>query len=407
MPARKVGIAMIGALVALTSACTDAPPAPEAATPAPPPSNAAPAGKPGSKALKVEEVTGGLTHGWDIGFLPDGKALITQRPGKIALVSGLQPGATATEVKADFADLFVEHESGLLGLVVHPDFAQSRKFTTCQNYKQGETPTDVRLITWTLSADGTSAQRVQTLLTGMPVNPNGRHSGCRPTLAEDGALLVGTGDAADDPDVPQDRTNLGGKVLRIDLNTGEGLPDNPFASSANANERRVYTYGHRNVQGVAVRTGTGQVFVSEHGPTNFDELSLVKAGGNYGWDPSQGGTVDEYDESVPMTDLERFPDAVPQAWTSGKTTEAPSGATFLTGPQWGDLDGRMVLAALRGQKLLVFTMDAPGAVTDVYLPPEFNAEFGRLRGVRTGPDGALYVTTSTGTDDKLLRVTLA
>jgi glucose/arabinose dehydrogenase len=264
----------------------------------------------------------------------------------------------------------------------------------------------VRVVTWRLSPDATSATRVRDLVTGLPIISSGRHSGCRPTIAADGALLVGTGDAALAAP-PQDRRNLGGKVLRVDLRTGQGLPDNPFASSGNANERRVYTYGHRNVQGVAVRPGTGQVYTAEHGPSGFDEMNRLQAGGNYGWDPSRGGASQSYDESVPMTDRQRFPDAVPPLWTSGQTsTEAPSGAAFLTGAQWGELDGRLAVVALRGQKTLLFQLDADGGqVTNLALPTELNDAYGRLRGVRSGPDGALYITTSNGNDDRLLRIT--
>ncbi|WP_020670315.1 PQQ-dependent sugar dehydrogenase [Amycolatopsis nigrescens] len=402
MRARKIGIAVFVSLTALTTACTSQPPAVGSAPEPAPPSTTAAAG---GTTFKVEEVAAGLEHGWDLGFLPDGKVLVTQRPGRLALIAGTAPGSALTPVTADFSDVLVRGEGGLMGLVIHPDFAQSRRFTTCQTHTEGGDPVDVRLVTWALSGDGRSATRVADLLTGLPVNGSGRHSGCRPTLAADGALLVGTGDTADNPDIPQDRNSLGGKVLRIDLATGGPLPDNPFISSANPIEQRIYSYGHRNVQGVAVRPGSGQVFVNEHGPTGFDELSPLRAGGNYGWDPSKGGTVDDYDERVPMTDTERFPDAVRPLWTSGNSTEAPSGSAFLDGPQWGALDGRLAMVALRGQKLLLFSLDEAGTVTEVLLPPEFDDAFGRLRAARGGPDGTLFVTTSNGAGDKLLRIT--
>ncbi|MFC4002765.1 PQQ-dependent sugar dehydrogenase [Prauserella oleivorans] len=401
------------ALLALVTACTGEQPAQQqqpaeparttaATTTASPTSGAA---APTGTALRVEEVAGGLEHGWDIGFLPDGRMLVTERPARFKLVDA----GTVTEISADLDDVHVEGEGGLMGLVVHPDFERTREFTTCQTHQDNGDAIDVRLVTWRLSEDARAATRVRDLLTGLPVNDSGRHSGCRPTIAADGALLVGTGDTADDPAIPQDRRNLGGKVLRIDLRTGEGLPDNPFASSRDANERRIYTYGHRNVQGVAVRPGSGQVFASEHGPTGFDEMNRIRPGANYGWDPSQGGTVDFYDEDVPMTDRERFPDAVPPLWTSGETsTEAPSGAAFLTGERWGELNGSLAVVALRGQKVLLFQLnDAGTEVTNLHLPTELNDTYGRLRGVRSGPDGALYITTSEGDDDKLLRVTLA
>jgi glucose/arabinose dehydrogenase len=384
----------------LLAACTGQSEQPEpdaarsAAPSAPPPRSA-------SGGLDVQTVVSGLVHPWDLGFLPDGRILLTERPARFRLVSG----GTASQVRADLSSVYVAGEGGLLGLAIHPDFDRSREFTTCQTHQTGGRPVDVRLVTWRLSPDAASAERVRDLVTGLPIS-SGRHSGCRPTIGADGALLVGTGDAALAAP-PQDRRNLGGKVLRVDLRTGEGLPDNPFASSGDANERRVYTYGHRNVQGVAVRPGTGQVFTAEHGPSGFDEMNRLQPGGNYGWDPARGGQSRSYDESVPMTDRQRFPDAIPPLWTSGQTsTEAPSGAAFLTGEQWGPLAGRLAVVALRGQKTLLFQLSEDGSqVADLALPTELNDAYGRLRGVRSGPDGALYITTSNGSDDRLLRIT--
>ncbi|HET7762441.1 MAG TPA: PQQ-dependent sugar dehydrogenase [Phycicoccus sp.] len=354
-------------------------------------------------ALAVEVVTGGLEHGWDIGFLPDGKVLVTERPARITLVSGLRAGATATRVRADLGDVFVSGEGGLLGMVVHPDFGSSRRFTTCQTHQEDGRPVDIRLVTWRLAEDGGSAERVKDLLTGLPIS-SGRHSGCRPEIAADGALLVGTGDTAQGS-VPQDLRSLGGKVLRLDLETGKPLPDNPFASAPNPQQRYVLSYGHRNVQGVAVQPRTGAVYTAEHGPSFNDEVNRIRPGANYGWDPSRGGTVGGYDESVPMTDLDRFPDAVPAVWQSGRTTQAVCAAEFLEGEQWGAFDGALVVTALKGAKLLVLTLADDGTLAEVSIPEATNGPYGRLRAARLGPDGALYITTTNGDDDKLLRIT--
>ncbi len=393
MRALVVVAAALAAAACTSSAETGRVPAPPSGGSAVTPTQA------GAPRLVVEEVASGLTHGWDVGFLPDGKLLVSQRNAVLALVSGGSDGRVTT-LKADLGSVAVGGEGGLMGLVVHPDFATSREFTTCQNHTENGQPADIRLVTWRLTEDETTATRVRELVTGLPTAASGRHSGCRPTIGPDGALLVGTGDTARG-DVPQDLDSLGGKVLRVDLKTGEPLPDNPRPGS------RVYTHGHRNIQGVAVRPGTDQVFTAEHGPDKNDEINLLVAGGNYGWDPSQGGAVGGYDEDVPMTDLERFPDAVPAKWESGDTTEAICALTFLTGPQWGDLDGALVATALRGAKLMIFTLSEAGDITSVAIPDEFRDTFGRLRAARTAPDGALYVTTSNGENDKLLKITPA
>lgn len=364
----------------------------------------APLGRTGTPELRVSVVAGGLSHVWDLGFLPDGRVLLTQRDGRIAMLSGTQPGAMVTPVAADQSDVYVRGEGGQMGMVVHPDFAETRRFTTCQTHMKGGAPTDVRLVTWQLSADGKAATRVvDPLVGGMPINSSGRHSGCRLTLTADGMLLVGTGDTARAA-IPQDLTSLGGKVLRIDLATGGPVPGNPFADTDNPAQRLVWNYGHRNVQGVAVDPRSGAAYAAEHGPTTDDEVNLLQGGANYGWDPSRGGTVGGYDESVPMTDLQRFPDAVSAAWSSGSPVEAVSGAAFLTGPQWGDLDGVLAVGALRGQKLLFMSLGSDGAVAQVTVPPALDGTFGRLRAVRLAPDGALLVSTSNGTDDRVLRV---
>ena len=133
-------------------------------------------------------------------------------------------------------------------------------------------------------------------------------------------------------------------------------------------------------------------------------MNKLASGGNYGWDPSQGGTVGGYDEDVPMTDLERFPDAVPAIWSSGKPVEATCGLAMLRGPQWGALDGALAVTALRGSKLLLMRLDGQDKVTEVSIPPALDGEFGRLRGARTGPDGALFVTSSNGDNDVVLRI---
>lgn len=353
-------------------------------------------------AFEAEVITDQLEHGWDIGFLPEGGALVTERGGRLTHLSSLDPGAAVTRVADPLPGVMARGEGGLLGMVIHPDFASSRELTVCLNHQADGAPVDIRLATYRLADDAASVEHVRDLLTGIPTG-SGRHSGCRPTIADDGTLVVGTGDIADGS-MSQDLDRLGGKVLRLDLQTGEPAPDNPFVDE-DGDQRYVLSYGHRNVQGVAVQPGTGEIYTAEHGPSVDDEVNRVIPGGNYGWDPSRGGTRGGYDESVPMTDIERFPDAVPAIWESGEMTEAICGAAFLEGEAWGAYDGALVVTALAGAKAVILTLDDEGEVADVAYPEELDDEFGRLRAARLGPDGALYVTTSNGGNDRLLRVT--
>ncbi|HEU4535958.1 MAG TPA: PQQ-dependent sugar dehydrogenase, partial [Polyangiaceae bacterium] len=220
----------------------------------------------------------------------------------------------------------------------------------------------------------------QDIITGMPYS-TGRHSGCR-LLFADGLLYVGAGDAAQGQH-PQDLASLGGKVLRV-TRDGEAAPGNP---QAEGKDPRVFTYGHRNVQGIAAQPGTGRLYTGEHGPDVDDEINVLEAGKNYGWAPGL-----PYGEGVPMTDLGRFPDAVPAVWSSGRPTTALSGIAFLDGAAWGDWNGALVGAELRNARLRLLRLDEAGTASSQLT--ELCAEQRvRLRTAVLGPDGALYVTT--------------
>ncbi len=384
-------------VLGLIAACgADDPSRPEGGS-SPPPTTA-PVEAP---SLQVDVLADGLDHPWDVVQAPDGTLLVDERGGGLTAV---RSGGGSLEVAADFGDLFADGETGLMGLALDPGFSDSRRFYTCQGVEEGGSR-EIQLIAWTMAPDWTTATRVDDpLVPGIPVNgDSGRHSGCRLAFGPDGALLIGTGDTAVGQ-APQDLTSQAGKVLRVDPATGDGLPDNPFAESDDAGTRRIWSYGHRNVQGLAVRPGTEQVFSVEHGPDRDDEVNLLRPGANYGWDPAPDGDRGGYDESVPMTDT-GLADAVPAVWSSGEPTIAPSGGTFLDGAEWGDYDGLLLLGLLRGQGVLALRLDAEGGLVEQFRIPELDGEHGRIRAVRQGSDGALYLTTDNGGDDSLLRVT--
>ena len=337
--------------------------------------------------LLVSTLVSGLTIPWDLAFTPDGTMLFTERSG--VLSSRLTDGTVQT-VTAEFGDVFSSGENGLMGIVVDPDFSSNRRFYTCQAH----TGPEIQVIAWTINAAYTTTTRVaDPLVGGMPAS-SFRHGGCRLRFGPQGYLWIATGDAASGT-VPQDLTSLGGKVLRVDASTGAGAPANPFASSP-----LIYTYGHRNPQGLALRPGTSQMWSVEHGPSVDDEINLLVAGRNYGWDPLPG-----YNESVSMTDLMKFPGAVEAKWSSGSPTLATSGGIFLEGDQWGVWEGRLALATLQDSKLRLFEFTPEGAFVSQVVVPELNGAFGRLRTPMMGPDGALYVTTSNGGGvDRILRI---
>ncbi len=350
------------------------------AEPAAAPGAAEPAPR-GATSLAVEVVADGLDNPWDVVRAPDGTLLVDERAGGFTAVL---PDGTVREVRADLDDLFVDGETGLMGLALDPAFEEDRRLYSCQGDRTGS----IRVVAWTVAPDWSSLTRVaDPLVDGLPLNEaSGRHGGCRLEFAPDGALLIGTGDTANGT-VSQDPASLGGKVLRADPATGEV---------------EVWTLGHRNVQGLAVRPGGRQVFSVEHGPDRDDEVNLLREGGNYGWDPDGGGS---YDESVPMTDPD-IAGAVPAVWSSGSPTLATSGATFLDGAEWGDYEGVLLIGLLKAQGVLALRLDDAGEVVEEFLVPELDGTYGRIRSLRTGADGALYVTTDNGDDaDAVLRVT--
>jgi glucose/arabinose dehydrogenase len=350
-------------------------------------------------ALDVAVVVDGLDLPWDVAQAPDGTLLLDERPGGLTAVL---PDGTVREVQADFSDLFALIETGLMGLVLDPAFEENRRFYTCQGARDGDSA-DVEVIAWTVDDQWRTATRVaDPLLDGIPVNESGgQHSGCRLRFDPTGALLIGTGDNIVGT-TPQDLGTLAGKVLRIDAATGKPAPDNPFADRSGT-PAYLWTYGHRNVQGLAVRPGSGQVYATEHGTFRDDEVTLLRPGGNGGYDPV--GIDGGYDDSVPMTDPS-LPDVMLPSWASGDPTIAPSGSTFLAGPHWGDYEGLLLLGVLKGKGVLALRLDDDGTLLEQFRLPELEGTYGRIRAVQQGGDGALYVTTDNGGGaDRLLRVT--
>jgi aldose sugar dehydrogenase len=341
--------------------------------------------------LTVTTAVSGLDHPWDLGFA--GSTMIfTERPGRISAVVDGQ-----TRLLAAPPDVVQASEAGMMGLAVDPEFASNRFIYTCFASTRGGPNDDVRVVRWTVDDGFTTLTNRTDIVTGMPVNTSGelgRHSGCRPRFDAAGHLWIGTGDGATGS-VPQDSRSLGGKVLRVDRD-GQALAGNP----GGALDPRIYSSGHRNVQGIAFRASDGLGVSLEHGPDRDDELNRLVTG-NFGWDPVFADRPG-YNEAVPMTDLRKFPAAVRALWASGSTTLAPSGATFLAGTQWKDWNGGLAVAFLKGQRMLVLILDAEGRPRDV---GGALTDQGRLRTPVEGPDGNLYVTTDNGGGtDKILKV---
>lgn len=343
--------------------------------------------------LRVTTVASGLALPWDVQPLPDGRLLVTERASKRLLVVGTD-GAVRS-VGYPSGTVWSSGETGLMSLEVDPAFSSNRRFYTCQGGYRSGGGHDVRVMAWRLSEDGASATSSGALLTGIPAT-TGRHGGCRLLVSRGGTLFVGTGDAAIGKN-PRDRTSLGGKVLRMDRTTGKPWKDNPFITSSSRTARYVYSYGHRNVQGLAQRRDDS-LWSVEHGTTRDDEVNRIVRRGDYGWQPTPG-----YDERKPMTNHALAGTQRSAKWRSGSPTIATSGAAWVAGSRWGSLDGTLAVAALKGQRLTFMSFTSGGTLRSTTSPSVLRG-YGRLRSVTPLPGGDLLVTTANGTDDKVLRV---
>jgi glucose/arabinose dehydrogenase len=341
--------------------------------------------------VKVTRVVGSLSIPWDVTWV-GGLLLFDQRAGGIW---SRRPGGPAKPVQMALPPVYAHSEGGMLGIVADPNASSNKYFYTCMAVATATGgPKDVEVWKWKLTSD-TRAVKVKTLITGIPLN-SGRHSGCRLRFRSTYRLYVGTGDAAIGTN-PQNLQSLGGKVLRV-ASDGSIPKDNPFYKRG-GNARYVWSYGHRNLQGLMKRPGTNELWSVEHGTDRDDELNRVFWGGNYGWSPTPG-----YNEARPMTDKTRYPKAVSARWRSGFPTVATSGGSFLSGSKWGSWNGRLAVAMLKGKGILLFTIDGSGKVTGKQTL--IGSSYGRIRTVQQGPDGALYFTTSNGSDDGIYRITV-
>jgi glucose/arabinose dehydrogenase len=377
MPGLRSPLAIVGAFTAvLATACV--PPAPTTAP-----------------NLTVTTIAGPLDHPWDVDWLPDRTLLFNQRTAGIFALKGGAP----VQLSAGGPDFWASGETGMMGLAVDPRFVTNRRIYTCQGSTDdspiGGHANSVKVVTWQLDAAVTVATKVRDVVTGIDAT-SGRHGGCRLEFTPDHALWVTTGDAAFGTN-PQNIGSLNGKVLRVNPDgTNAPWPGNPFGTSPNGRARLVYTYGHRNVQGIA-RRADGTMWTAEHGPDRDDEVNVLIAGANYGWNPVPG-----YNERVPMTDT-RLPNVQGARWSSGIPTVATSGMTWLRGTKWGPWNGALAVAALKEGRLHIQFYTDTRFFRGQQLPAKFNHTFGRLRTAQQGPDGCLYVLTDNGLSDRIIR----
>jgi glucose/arabinose dehydrogenase len=376
-----VALMVVGGIVVILVLRT-----PAGVKPPPPPSSP----PPGNAGLKVTVIQSGLSVPWDLAFAPDGKMLVTERRGRLRIYASAEKDAELLQ-EIDIPDVLSVGESGAMGIAIDVDFADHPYIYICASRDpDGEdrpAPWVNQLIRyevdadWHLTFDGP--------LFDDPVPRAFRqHDGCAVQMDDTRHIWMSMGDTLKGAKGwPQDPARLNGKILRINAD-GSVPDDNPVWPGADG-PSYVYTIGHRNPQGIAFQPGTGEVYASEHGTMVDDEINHIVAGTNYGWacylDTDEPGIAPREDCPPP----DQF---TPPAWASGAPTLATSGCVFLEGSQWGDWEGSLIVSTLKQQDLrrFVFNEDGTAHEADILL----DGQFGRLRGVVLGPDGALYVSTS-------------
>jgi glucose/arabinose dehydrogenase/putative cell wall-binding protein len=339
-------------------------------------------------SMATAQIAGGLVIPWDVAFVPDGTMLVTERPGRVRVYSSGAVGASLVRT-VTVPSVRSIGESGLMGIAVDINFASNRFVYLCASRQIGDSFVN-QVLRYTIAANG-SWGGLKVLLGGM--RANNIHNGCAVEMDRFGKLWISMGDSNDAPRA-QNRNSLNGKILRINRD-GSVPSDNPVIGGT---RNAVYSMGHRNPQGIAIRPGTDQVYAVEHGPNVNDEINLIVAGGNYGW-PCYTGSGSPFQTSGcgPASNY-RNP-----LWSSGNSTLATSGGAFAAGTQWADYNGHLFVSTLKESDVRRFSINAAG--TTLGAPAtHFNNSWGRLRAMVSGPGGQLYVTTSNGSNDRVIRI---
>ena len=339
-----------------------------------------------AEGFRTRTVLQGLERPWGMAWLPDGSILITERPGKLRIVRN---GKLDLEPIPGVPEVFAVNQGGLMDISLHPDFEQNRLvyFTYSQGTNQAN-HTRVARATF----DGTSLQNWSDIFEVTPTKSDGQHFGSRIVWLPDNTMLVAFGDGGNPPIrlngeyIRNQAQNLGshlGSVVRI--NDDGSIPqDNPFVNDSNA-EHAIWSYGHRNIQGMTIEPTTNRVWSHEHGSRGGDELNLMEVGQNYGW--PEVSYSDEYTGGR-VTEISSRPD-VPEPKVVWTPSIAPSGLAFYSSDRFSRWQGDLFVGGLVSRDVRRIDLDGEGNV----LGEESISIGQRVRDVRQSPDGGLYVLT--------------
>ncbi len=359
-------------------------PAPGAAT-APPQTQASQVGD-----LRIETVATGLEHPWAVALLPDGGFLVTERPGRLRRISA--DGAVSPPL-AGVPEVFADGQGGLLDVVLDPDFARNQRIWLSYAEPGPDDTAGTAVATATLGDAALSDLRV--IYRQIPKLKGPNHFGSRIAFDGKGYVFISQGER-NQKELAQDLEVLQGKLVRLNLD-GSLPADNPFADGVGV-RRAIWSYGHRNMQGMALDPRTGTLWQSEHGPRGGDEINLPQAGKNYGWPIITHG-INYSGQPIPEAEG-KAKDGMEQPFHVWEKSPGVSGMAFYTGRPESPWNDSVFLGSLAERNLIRLTLQGDTVLGEERLLNEIGE---RVRDVRVGPDGNVYVVTDEE-DGKLLRI---
>jgi len=350
-----------------------------------------------AREFKPVLVAKGLVNPWGLAFLPDGRMLVTEKPGRIRIVDArgrLSAPLTGTPAIPAVADV---GQCGLLDIAVDPKFADNRfVYWTFAEPGAGGNGTAVARARLEGPAGQERLGDVRVIFSQQPKMESRHHCGSRIVFDRQGHLWVGLGDRFQGKDSAQTLDNHLGKVVRI-ASDGSVPPDNPFVGRAGARPE-LWSLGHRNIQGMAAHPATGELWASEHGPQGGDEINVAEAGRNYGWPVVTYGR--NYGSGTAIGDEGPKPGIEMPLKHWVPVSVAPSGLAFITSDRYPGWKGSLMVGTLRAQALIRLSLDGRRVIGEQRLLAELGH---RIRDVRQGADGWLYIVTD-GSEGQILRL---
>ena len=340
--------------------------------------------------LEVRTIAKGLLYPWALAFLPDGTMLVTERPGRMRVIT---PEGQLSPPLKGVPGVFASGQGGLLDVITDKSFAQNRTIYFCfAERADGGGRTAVARARLDDGKDRLDDVKVIFRQQG-PLS-SGNHYGCRIAQANDGNLFVTLGEHFTYRDQAQALDNHLGKIIRI-APDGSVPADNPFAGRSDA-KAEIWSYGHRNEQGLAINPATGELWEIEHGPRGGDEVNVIAKGKNYGW-PVIGHGIDYSGAKIHDSTAKEGMEQPVKYWVP---SIAPSGMAFYTGKLFPKWSGSLFTGALAGAMLVRLTLDGNAVTSEERLLRNLHE---RIRDVRQGPDGALWLLTDSS-NGRVLRV---